>query len=1019
MLFCPHSALKPVIAEWAIRCVWCGVLGLWLFLGGGSQPVAAQYCFDSWTTDDGLPQNGVRSIGQTPDGYLWFTTLDGLVRFDGVRFTVFNRSNSKGIVSNRFTQLFVASDGTLWTTTEGGNLTRYRQGVFSTIPVIIPGAATNPQEISDFREPEPGRVLLLISRNWYQLFEGVFALVKSIPPNRLLKTYQGQTGATWTLTPDLITEERRGVVTTYPTHLTLPYAFDHNPPNPNLRDWNGVFEDHEGRLWVGDLTGMHCFQHGTSQFFGPNEGLPGPTIFHSFWEESDGSLWFASGDSNYQGIGLVCYKNGRMTVWGSSAGLSNNRIYRVFRDREGVVWLATNKGLNRLRRQLVKTYSVAQGLLSNEVYPILQTRNGDIWIGSTLGLTRIRGTQFTPMEIKKPFEVGALALLEDKTGCLWVGSVGRMFWYENNRFEQVPEFTETPATIFQDSQGTIWVGCGNGLFQFQGKNLTGRLTTANGLPHNDVKVVYEDSGGTLWVGTYGGLVGFRDGQRVTYDEAHGLAGNRVRALFEDKQGTLWIGTYDNGLSRLKNGRLFTYRLEQGLFDNGVFSLLEDFHGYFWISCNRGIYRVSKQELNQFADGLKVKIQSTVYNKKDGMFSTECNGGRQPAGIKASDGRLWFPTQDGVSVIDTEAVSLNSMPPPVRIETVKVEREPVADLTAITLLPDQDDLEITYTGLSFIKSEQVRFKYRLLGKDDDWLEAGTRRTAYYTYIPPGTYTFQVVAANSDGVWNQQGASLTIRVLAPLWQRWWFLLSLGLLAVGLTALLFWARITELRRRQAAQVAFSRQLLESQEAERQRIAAEMHDSLGQHLLVIKNWATLGLTLSTAEAKNRQQLAEISETATEALNEVRQIVYDLRPYQLDKIGLTQTLRFTIQQLLASAGMEPKVEIDEIDGLFPKSQEIIVFRIVQECLNNIVKHSLAATVTIAIKRESDIVAIAISDDGCGFDATRTGAAKSGFGLTGLSERVRMLGGDHHIHSIPGEGSHLSFRLPIHEQAQP
>ncbi|HNC42963.1 MAG TPA: triple tyrosine motif-containing protein, partial [Acidobacteriota bacterium] len=356
--------------------------------------------------------------------------------------------------------------------------------------------------------------------------------------------------------------------------------------------------------------------------------------------------------------------------------------------------------------------------------------------------------------------------------------------------------------------------------------------------------------------------------------------------------------------------------------------------------------------------------------------------------------------------------------PVLIESVVLEREAVAFQNGITIVPGQDDLEISYTGLSFIKSEQIKFKYKLEGKDEDWVDAGTRRTAYYTYIPPGIYTFRVIAANSDGVWNLEGDRIQIRVLAPFWQKGWFWLICGLSIIGMTVLFFRARVTKLKKQQEVQIAFSRQLIESQEIERKRIAAEMHDSLGQHLLVIKNWAVLGLTLSPSDAPNRSQLDEISETATTALKEVRQIVYDLRPYQLDKIGLTKTLGFMIEQVAESADLHRTSRLDNIDGWFSSDQEIIFYRIVQECLNNIVKHAQASSVQILIKHERNEVVLTVTDDGCGFEINSRVKSASGFGLTGLIERVQMLGGELTLDSAPGQGTSLTIRFRKKVQAE-
>jgi hypothetical protein len=285
------------------------------------------------------------------------------------------------------------------------------------------------------------------------------------------------------------------------------------------------------------------------------------------------------------------------------------------------------------------------------------------------------------------------------------------------------------------------------------------FTTKDGLAGDDTKVILPDGKGGLWLGSLGGLTHFKDGRFRKWTEHDGLPGNTVRALKQDGDGTLWIGTYDSGLVRFRDGKFTSFTTRDGLFDNGVFQMLEDDFGWLWMSCNRGIYRVRKQELNDFADGKSKTINSIAYGKGDGMPSAECNGGRWPAGVRARDGKLWFPTMAGVAVIDPATVRTNTQPPPVVIEEMKIDNQTVAvellnsalrtPQSAIQLAPQQTSFEIQYTALSFLNSENIRFRYKLEGLDQNWIEAGTRRTAYFSHVSPGEYTFKVIAANSDG------------------------------------------------------------------------------------------------------------------------------------------------------------------------------------------------------------------------------------------------------------------------------
>ncbi|MCI0489048.1 MAG: diguanylate cyclase [Blastocatellia bacterium] len=297
-------------------------------------------------------------------------------------------------------------------------------------------------------------------------------------------------------------------------------------------------------------------------------------------------------------------------------------------------------------------------------------------------------------------------------------------------------------------------------------------TVKDGLPHNEVTALCEDTRGNLWIGTRGGLARLAGDRFVSFTEKDGLVGGRTRCIYEDRDGDLWIGTFDSGLSRHRDGQFTSYTTREGLFNNGVFQILEDSRDNFWISCNRGIYRVSRKQLNDYADGKVTVISCVAYGKPDGMLSIECNGEQQPAGIKAQDGKLWFPTQGGVVVIDPELVPYNSEPPPVLIESVMISGKTASFENGVVLEPGLTDLEINYSAPGSVKAEYVQFKYRLVGLDDQWTDTGRQRAVRYSHLPPGRYSFKVIAANSDGVWNETGATLEIYKRPYFYQTGWF-------------------------------------------------------------------------------------------------------------------------------------------------------------------------------------------------------------------------------------------------------
>lgn len=958
----------------------------------------AQYRFDVWTADNGLPQNIVRNLCQTPDGYLWIATLDGLVRFDGVRFTILNKSNSPGINSNRFVSLFEDRNSDIWLSTEGGGVTRYNQGKFRTY-TVDQGVPNN--TVRAVTGDGKGNIWILATDTIAQWNEAAGRFLDITPRELKIRydAFQWEKGGFWGADEKNLHVFIGGRFTTYP----LPRGLEGHSL------W-GAALDYDGTIWLETLEGKQARIAPS----GTGAVLSGPQSAITSYLDRRGHAWTIH----------IGYRLIRSIDYLSSDRAGTISIASLFEDAEQNLWLGSEgQGLYRLQKQSIKVYSTQQGLIGHNVYPILQDRSGAIWIGAwSLGLSRFFDGKFTNYTVRDGLPaVLVSALFEDRDGQLWVATHGGLTIYQNGRFRRPPGPTLADRTlvqaIYQDRKGTLWFGTSNGLIAYD-NGLSRLITVKDGLAVNDVRVITESASGDLWIGGYGGLTRLRNGQFTGWTEHDGLPSNNVRAIYEDIDGVVWIGTYDGGLGRFKDGKFFRYDTHDGLFNNGVFQILEDGTGNFWMSCNRGIYRVKKQELNELAAGTRSSITSVAYGKIDGMLNVECNGGMAPAGIKTNDGKLWFPTQEGVAVVDPGAVSVNPQPPPVVIESLMVDRVPVPIDGPLRIPPRKENLEIQYTALSFIKSDQIRFKYMLEGLDSNWIDAGSRRMAYYTHVPPGTYRFRVIAENSDGVWNNEGKSLAITVLAPFYQTRWFE-TLILLACGLLILAAWRyRVAQLEREAALQQAFSRQLIASQEDERKRIAAELHDSLGQRLVVIKNLALFSLRPrkeATTDGSKTQTLEEISDEATAAINETREISYNLRPFQLDRLGLTKAIQALVRTVSAASEIRFAAEVDDIDDLFPEELRINFYRIVQEALSNVMKHSEATEVAVRVKRSSHVVTLAIEDNGRGFTpAVRVSpTTRNGFGLTGMAERARLLGGEFKVRSTPGRGTIMTVDIPL------
>lgn len=959
--------------------------------------IRAQYFFDKWDTNNGLPQNTVGAIQQTRDGYLWLATLDGLVRFDGVKFRTFTVGNSEGLNNNRFRLLHETPDGALWLGSEESGVTRYRDGKFRTF-TEADGLPTNSP--LNFATDADG-TLLVVTVLGIVKFDG--AAFQRVPFDfaRSVNTCKARGGGLWGFDSANLWRVKNGAVERFEIESPLAQA-DFNPV---------CFESADGSVLIARQTGRILkYKEGKTRFFGAESGFPSETQVNFINEDRDGNLWFGTNN------GLLKYVNNRFEGYPAEAGLSDKFIISFFEDRENSLWFGTSLGgLNRLSRRIISVLTTADGLAGNSVYPIYEARDGAVWVGAS-GVTRIKDNEFTRFTTEKDGVFADItAIAEDAEGNLWLGTSGGIGVLRDGKFTALNDkFVLTAGTynvwaIHQEQSGAIWIATSAGLVKKSGENYE-VFRTAEGLAGDDVKVIHEDQRGRLWFGTYGGLSVLENGRFTNFTINDGLSSNRIRSLYEDAQGTLWIGTYDGGLNRLRDGKFTNYSTRNGLFSDGVFQILPDNDGFFWMSSNQGIYRVPVRELEDLAAGKIQAVTSEAFGRRDGLLNTECNGGRQPAGVRTRDGRLWFPTQQGAAIVNPQTVAKNPLPPPVVIESVTVDQKNVGLTENIEIQPAQVNLEINYTGLSFIKPEQVRFRYKLEGLDADWIEAGTRRTAYYSYLPPNEYTFRVVAANNSGVWNTEGASVRLTVYPPFWRMWWFL---SLAAISVAALIYFVlqrRFLKIERERAAQTAFAQNLIAAQERERKRIAGEIHDGLGQNLLVIKNWALLALQ------KNGQSdaalLDEISETASQTIDEVRRIAYNLRPYQIDEIGLTRATEGMLKRLTTAGKISLQTAIDNIDDCFAPENEINLFRIVQECMNNIIRHADATEAKVTIRRDDDSVLLKIEDNGKGFSPGELNG-KRGLGLTGIEERARMAGGTASIHSAAGKGTTIQININL------
>jgi len=990
---------------------------------GAAAPAAAQqarpltfpppFVIDQWTTRDGLPQNSVNAIALAPDGSLWIGTFGGLVRFDGASFRLLERLDSAGRHVDRVLSLAVDRDSSLWIGTETG-LLHYQESRYQSY-VTTPGLRDNGSSVLYIDRagvlwigtPRGGLV-----RRTANGFEAI-AEVAGAAVGPVVTITEDADGALWVNAGDrLLKLEPR----------TRAAAWVSGPVP-------GAFElalvDRAGARWFSLPDGFASVSSGGVRRYRREDGVSRPT---TLVEDPGGGYWVGT-----QNDGLFFFQPGGAGTVRHFALPDGRRQFRIrvgLSDNEGSLWFGTNaSGLIRVRRNVFATFGEGQGLSNDVMTAVFGDAAGVMWVGTNCWGVNAVDLDRRTVRVFKPRKPGAgprgdpcvFSLTESPPGTMWAGTYGGgLTRVRAGREEWLRHLSglrdSVVLALFTDRAGTVWAGTNTGgLAMLDGTRVRSTWTTAEGLAHNSVRTIYQGRDGVLWIGTLGGLSRLKDGQLTSWTAADGLSAEPVRAIYQDTTGTMWIGTYGGGLNRFRDGVFTAITRRDGLADDVVSSILEDAQGRFWMSGNRGISRVAREDLVAFAEGRSRRVHAVLYGEDDGLRNAETNGGFQPAAWRDARGRLWFPTVRGLAMVDPATVKVLELGPAVSVEEVVVDGVTRTARSGLTAGPGRPNLEFRYTGISLSAPQHLTFRYRLYGFDKDWVEAGTRRVAYYPRLPPGRYRFAVRAANRDGVWSETGAEMRLRVTAPLWDAWWFRLAVTALLLALAFAEARRRVIAARSRRAAREEFSRRLIESQEHERKRIAGELHDGLGQELLVVKNRALLALQADSLPAPARVQLEQISAITSQSLTTVRGLAHNLTPYQLDHLGLSAALRAMVEAAAGAVDIVFQAIIDDVDGLQPVERQINLYRIVQEAVNNVVAHSAAAEAVIQVRRIDGAVAVTVRDDGRGFrvQGDREGGLAGGFGLSGMAERVRILGGQVTLTSAPGEGTRLEVTVPL------
>jgi signal transduction histidine kinase/ligand-binding sensor domain-containing protein len=925
------------------------------------------YSRQSWTLESGLPQNTVQALEQTRNGFVWVGTEAGLARFDGIGFTVFDKTSRPALPGNDIRCLLAGADGSLWIGT-GEGLAQWKDGTVRSFTTKdgLPGNGITALSV----DARGG--ILVSTENGDAGIEGgrvvpVLNLqLKSPEPNgNPLFQARLSDGSMAQATASTVTLTQSGRVVNLSVGRELPGS-----------RVQALMADREGGLWMGTNGGLARWDAGRLEALPATDPLSRASVL-TLMEDREGDVWVGT-----ETDGLDVLRDARFRTLDARAGLTSDATTAVVEDHDGMLWVGTNEsGLNVLSgsgdtRAVSGSMSVNNGLASNVILSLASAPNGDLWVGTPDGLNRVReGMVETFTSADGLPDDFIRSLLADADGSLWIGTRHGLAHWIN------AASVESPVEIHV-------------------------YTHADGLGSDLVGAMAHDGKGDLWVATLNGLSRLNGGAVKNFTTADGLSSNVVTALTRESNGLLLIGTEGHGWD-VWDGAHFAPAAEggplHGLSDTTVRAILDDGQGHLWFATAEGIARCDWNA----AAGAAGCSNWLEFGPADGLRSRETAVNSHPSAWRAHDGLLWFATPKGLVEVNPAQFPVNTLPPPVALERFAVDdiAQPLRGAAVwTTVQAGKVHFEFDYAGLSFVAPQKVRYRYMLEGFDHAWTDAGARRAAYYTNIPPGKYTFRVQAANNDGVWNTAGATLGFELEPHFYQTLWFYLALLAAAVAGVILLLRLRLHRAEREFRAVLG-----------ERSRIAREIHDTLAQGYAGISlQLEVLAELLRQNKAKDAAgQLDRTRAYVREGLADARQSIWALRTQDGGETTLPVKLR-QMADAAAGDGLASRCSVFGAYRALPAETEREILRVAQEAVHNVKRHAAASEMQVQLEYEPDAVVLEVRDNGRG-GALEHNPPEGHFGMTGMRERAAAIGGTLEVKSAAGEGTRIRLRAPAPE----